>query len=103
MQVQSSEADDWETVAEGMTTPSAAKAAAFMATPADTSATNKRHGLCHHMHDLAEASQKRNIVPVSQHCSARSPEGPPHIVHPRGGVLPVPAACICLFPTPLQA
>ena len=42
MQAQSSEADDWETVAEGMTTPSAAKAAAFKASTADTSATNKK-------------------------------------------------------------
>lgn len=38
VQAQSNEADDWETVAEGMTTPSAAKAAAFKASSADTPA-----------------------------------------------------------------
>jgi len=45
VQAQSNEADDWETVAEGMTTPSAAKAAAFKASSADTSPNSKKYVL----------------------------------------------------------
>ena len=39
LQAHSNEADDWETVAEGMTTPSAAKAAAFKATSEGAAST----------------------------------------------------------------
>ncbi len=42
VQAQSNEADDWETVAEGMTTPSAAKAAAVKASSADTSPNSRK-------------------------------------------------------------
>lgn len=87
LQAQSSEADDWETVAEGMTTPSAAKAAAFKASTADSSTTNKK---CGSITTHARPQLTRLPLSVLQWCSVGTDKGPVLIPYCIGSMLPGP-------------